>query len=214
MTTTGRRQQRYDHRLRDLVQRTWDMIFATDLGVPRSTARGWLGKAPEVVISLDVTDLRASELQQELLELRRRVKKLTALLRLVLALLRSSGFTLTRVCPPSARSTNGGGVSVTRYRKCRLANARRSRTSGTSQTRPLVVGQRIELIPRAAMDIRPTCAESGRHCGGSGVQRRRSSGQCSSAPDVAHSAKCRRTRPCAARAHAPPAREPERNDRW
>jgi len=95
MTTTGRLQQRYDHRLRDLVQGTGDVTIATDLGVPRSTARGWLGKAPKVVVSLDVTNLKASELQQEVLELRRRVKKLTALLRLALALLRSSGFTLT-----------------------------------------------------------------------------------------------------------------------
>jgi hypothetical protein len=46
------------------------MTLATDLGVPRSTARGWLGKAPKVVVSLDVTDLRESELQQEVLELR------------------------------------------------------------------------------------------------------------------------------------------------
>src|SRR5262252_8200896 len=37
----------------------------------------------------------ASALQQEVLELRRRVKKLRALLRLVLTLLGSSGFTLT-----------------------------------------------------------------------------------------------------------------------
>jgi hypothetical protein len=51
--------------------------------------------APKVVVSLEVTDLRASELQQEVLGLRRRVKKLTALLWLALALLRSSGFTLT-----------------------------------------------------------------------------------------------------------------------
>ena len=94
MTTTGRLQQRYDHRLRDLVHRTGDVTIATNLGVPRSTARGWLGKAPKVVLSLDVTDLRASELQQEVLELRRRVRKLTALLRLALALVRSSGFTL------------------------------------------------------------------------------------------------------------------------
>ena len=57
MTTTARPQQRYDHRLRDLVQRTGDVTIATDLGVPRSTARGWLGKAPKVVVSLDVTDL-------------------------------------------------------------------------------------------------------------------------------------------------------------
>jgi hypothetical protein len=40
MTTAARRQQRYDHRLRDLVQRTGDVTIATNLGVPRSTARG------------------------------------------------------------------------------------------------------------------------------------------------------------------------------
>ena len=68
VTTTRRAQQRDDHRLRDLVQGTGDVTIATDLGVPRSTARGWLGKAPKVVVSLDVTDLRASELQQEVLE--------------------------------------------------------------------------------------------------------------------------------------------------
>jgi hypothetical protein len=49
MTTTGRFQQRYDHRLRELVQGTGDVTIATDLGVPHSTARGWLGKAPRVV---------------------------------------------------------------------------------------------------------------------------------------------------------------------
>ena len=91
MTTTGHPQLRYDHRLRNLVQRTGEVTIATDLGVPRSTARGWLGQAPKVVVSLDVSDLRASELQQEVLALRRRVKKLTALLRRTLALHRRSG---------------------------------------------------------------------------------------------------------------------------
>jgi hypothetical protein len=38
--TTARPQHRYDHRLRQLVQRTVDLIIATDRGVPRSTARG------------------------------------------------------------------------------------------------------------------------------------------------------------------------------
>ena len=91
MPTAARMQQRYDHRLRNIVQQTGDVTVATDLGIPRSTARGWLSKAPKVVISLDVTDMSASELQQEVVALRRRVKKLTALLRLALALLRSSG---------------------------------------------------------------------------------------------------------------------------
>jgi hypothetical protein len=79
MTTAARPQQRYDHRLRDLVQRTGDVTIATDLGVPRSTARGLLGKAPNVVVSVHVADLKMPELQQETLKLRRRVKKLTAL---------------------------------------------------------------------------------------------------------------------------------------
>ena len=62
-----------------------------------------LRKAPKVVVSRDVTDLKESELRQEVLELRRRVKKLTAVLRLALALLRSSGFRLT-----PERLPNGG----------------------------------------------------------------------------------------------------------
>ena len=58
MTTTGRLEQRYDHRLRDLVQGTGDVTIASDLGVPGSMARGWLGKAPKVVVSLNVTGLK------------------------------------------------------------------------------------------------------------------------------------------------------------
>ena len=45
---------------------------------------------------LDVADLTEPELRQEILTLRRRVQKLAALLRLVLALLQASGFTLAR----------------------------------------------------------------------------------------------------------------------
>jgi hypothetical protein len=103
MPTTARLQQRYDHRLRNLVQRTGDVTVATDLGVPRSTARGWLGASATVVVSLDVADLTEPELRQEVLKLRRRVKKLTALLRLAVALLRSSGFTLTHARLPDGR---------------------------------------------------------------------------------------------------------------
>jgi hypothetical protein len=57
MPTTGRPQQRYDHRLQHLVHRTGDVTIATDLGVPPSTARRWLSGAPTAVVCLDVTDL-------------------------------------------------------------------------------------------------------------------------------------------------------------
>src|SRR5262245_23555784 len=118
MTTTGRRQRRYDHRLRDLIQPTGDMTIATDLGVPRSTARGWIGNGPTAVVSLDVTNLKALELQQEVLELRRRVKKLTALLRLALALLRTSGFTLTHERLPDGRVKMRILRAIDRARAC------------------------------------------------------------------------------------------------
>jgi hypothetical protein len=59
VTTTARHQRRHDHRLRDLVQRTGDVTIATNLGVPRSTARGWLRTARKVVVSLDVTNLES-----------------------------------------------------------------------------------------------------------------------------------------------------------
>ena len=104
MRTAARLQQRYDHRLRDLVHRTGDVTIATDLGVPRSTARGWLRMAPEVVVSLDVTHLSEPEVQHEILQLRRRVEKLAALLRLVLAVLRASGFTLSHERLPDGRA--------------------------------------------------------------------------------------------------------------
>ena len=112
MTTTARPQQRYAPRLWDLVQRTGEMTLATDLGVPRSTAREWLGAVPTVVGSLDVVDLTEPELRQEIVKLRRRVEKLAALLRLALAVLRVSGFALSRFRPvlhrcPGARGPAG-----------------------------------------------------------------------------------------------------------
>jgi hypothetical protein len=104
MTTRSGRQRSYDHRLRDLVQRTGDLTIATDLGVPRSTARGWLGAAPRVVVSLETADLTEPELRQEILKLRRRVEKLAALLRLALALLRASGFSLATARLPEGEA--------------------------------------------------------------------------------------------------------------
>ena len=118
MATTSGAQRRYDHRLRDLVQRTGDVTIATDLGVPRSTVHGWLDAAPRVVVGLEAAALTEPELRQEILKLQRRVDKLAALLRLALALLHASGFSLSRASaggrrqaadPP--RGGSGAGVS-------------------------------------------------------------------------------------------------------
>jgi len=69
-----------------------------------------------VAVTMDVTNVKTLELQQEVLELRRRVRKLKALLRL--ALLRSSGFTLTHERLPDGRDKTRILRAVDRARDC------------------------------------------------------------------------------------------------
>ena len=84
--------------------------------IPRS-ARGWLGAAPRVVVSLEVADLTEPELRQEILKLRRRVEKLAALLRLALALIHTSGFSLSRERLPEGEAKQRILTAVDRARE-------------------------------------------------------------------------------------------------
>ena len=94
MATTTPSLRRYDHRLRELVQSTGNIQHAIRRGVPRSTAHGWLQSPRADVVTVDATDMDVLRLQQGLLTLRRRVARLIALLRLLVVLLRLSGFSL------------------------------------------------------------------------------------------------------------------------
>jgi putative transposase len=96
MATTTRTQRRYDHRFRDLVRTTRDIDCALRRGVPRSTARSWLREPNAEVVTVDVLNMNALRLQQEVLQLRARVQKLTALLRVVLVVFRMSGYALNQ----------------------------------------------------------------------------------------------------------------------
>jgi hypothetical protein len=115
MPTPSRAQQRYDHRLQDLVRRTGDLTIATNLGVPRSTARGWLRGTPRVVVTLELAELTEPELRHEI---RRRVEKLAALLRLALALLHASGFRLSAKRLPDGPAKRRILRAVDRARGC------------------------------------------------------------------------------------------------
>jgi putative transposase len=97
MTSTKRTQRRYDHRLQQLVQTTGNIRLATQHGVPESTARGWLTKSPADVVSIDVLDLDAVQRQREVIQLRRRITTLTALVRLAIVVLRVAEFSLNRI---------------------------------------------------------------------------------------------------------------------
>ena len=100
MTSTNRIQRKYDHRLRELVRSTGDIGHAIERGVPRSTARGWLTSIHTEVVTIDVVDGDNLRLRQEVLALHKRVERLVALLRLLVVLLKVSGFSLSRVRIP------------------------------------------------------------------------------------------------------------------
>ena len=69
-------------------------------GVPRSTARSWLKEPNAEVVTADVLDMNALRLQQEILRLRIRVQKLTALLRVLLVVLSMSSYSLSQARLP------------------------------------------------------------------------------------------------------------------
>jgi hypothetical protein len=100
MTSTTRTQNKYDHRLRELVRSTGDIEHAIRLGVPRSTARGWLTSAPVDVITLDVVDMDNLRLQQEVLKLRARLGWVIAILRLFVVVLKTSDVSLSNIRLP------------------------------------------------------------------------------------------------------------------
>ena len=103
MSTAARTQRRYDHRLREHVQTTRDLRWAVRQGVPRSTARGWLAPPTSKIVSLDVVNLATPQLQHELRQLRCRVQKLTALLRVLFGVLKVLRCSLDRTRLPDGR---------------------------------------------------------------------------------------------------------------
>lgn len=91
-----RRQRSYDHRLRDLVRTTGDPDILAELGVPRSTALGWLRRDYSPVVTADVLDMNHIRLHAEVLRLRQRNRTLAAVMRRRLALVRALGGRLDR----------------------------------------------------------------------------------------------------------------------
>jgi transposase InsO family protein len=100
MTPTNRTQNRYDHHLRELIRSTGDIDYAIQLGVPRSTARGWLTSTGSDVVTLDVVGMDTLRLQQEVLRQQRRGDRLAALLRLVIVVLKLSDVSLSNIRIP------------------------------------------------------------------------------------------------------------------
>ena len=84
----------YDHRLRELVRSTGDLGIATKIGVPRSTAAGWVRAPAREVITLEAFERSEINLHAELLRLRRRVAVLATVVRLLVTVVRLTGLRL------------------------------------------------------------------------------------------------------------------------
>jgi hypothetical protein len=142
MTTASRMQ----------IIRAEDPGLLPDLEIPRSTAASWIRRGLGEVVSLDQDDEGLAR-RDRVPKLELRVAMLTAVLRLVLALLRVSGFSLelSRVPDAAAKRRLLGAVERARramplsaaLRVVRLSSARyhvwvRPRKSARSMNGPVV----------------------------------------------------------------------------
>ena len=84
----------YDHRIREHVCRTGARSLGHGLHVPRSTISSWKRRGLRAVVSLEVFEQDRQQLFSTVEKLDRRVRILAATVRLLLALLRASGFRL------------------------------------------------------------------------------------------------------------------------
>jgi len=93
----------YDHRIKEQIIRSGNPGLFPELEIPRSTASSWIRRGLGEVVSLDEGDAGGEAvLRDRVAELEQRAAMLTAVLRLVLALLRVSGFTLEFARVPDA----------------------------------------------------------------------------------------------------------------
>jgi hypothetical protein len=91
----------YDHRIREQVVRTGNPDLFPELEIPRKTALSWIRRGMREVVTLDDQGWEPAH-HVRIAKLERRVAMLSAILRLVLALLRISGFELEQTRVPDA----------------------------------------------------------------------------------------------------------------
>jgi len=82
----------YDTRVREIIARTGNANLFPELDIPRGTRATWVRRGPREIVGLDEELDSQATLLDRLAKLEHRVRVLTALLRLVLTMLRLSEF--------------------------------------------------------------------------------------------------------------------------
>jgi transposase InsO family protein len=96
----------YDHRIRDAICQTGNPRLFSQLRIPRSTTATWLSRGCRSVVSLDNQHDIASLLEEND-KLKRRARRQTAIIRLLVTLLRVSGFKLDEQRLPEGATKAG-----------------------------------------------------------------------------------------------------------
>jgi len=104
MVAFTRRQRAYDHRLREWVHRSGQDPRNVGIAVPRSTLHTWKSRAPKPVIGFVSSDHSIEKLESEVARLTLQVRKLRCILRLLVMLLRLSGFSLELTRLPEGKN--------------------------------------------------------------------------------------------------------------
>jgi hypothetical protein len=94
MTALLQARRAYDHRLRDHVRRNGTVPQVHHLDIPRSTVATWRSRGPRPVVTLAEFGQDRQKLLARLEKLTRRERVLAAVVRLLLVLVRVSGFRL------------------------------------------------------------------------------------------------------------------------
>ena len=84
----------YDHRIREQVLRTGIRCLPRHLAIPRSTVGTWRRRGLRPVVTIEPFDQDRQQLLDTIAKLDRRARVLAAVVRILLALLRASGFSL------------------------------------------------------------------------------------------------------------------------
>jgi transposase InsO family protein len=104
MVAATRPQRAYDHRLREFVHRSGSDRQAVGIAIPRSTLHSWKSRAPKPVVGLNGSNKAIGEFESEVVRLNLQVRRLRCILRLLLVLLKLSGFRLESLRLPEGKS--------------------------------------------------------------------------------------------------------------
>jgi putative transposase len=142
-----RSRRAYDHRIKEEIIRAGDPELYPELEIPRSTAVSWIRRGLGEIVSLVQADGGEPALRKRIAKLEGRVAMLTAVLRLVLALLRVSGFALERARVPDA--------AAKRHLLGAIERARRAMPLSSARFHVWVRAEEL-----CTLDDRPSCPRS------------------------------------------------------